>query len=157
MAATGRATAIMSAPPAVVFDAITDIDGLPVWNAVMSSVVDQPEELVAGSEWVVEFRALGQTWHSRAVLEDIDRAAFRFTYRSGTDDGNPSWARWRWAVDDDPAGSRVTVTWELHPATFWRRMLLVRVRSFQLTRREVPESLRTLAAEVSAPRRPGVG
>lgn len=150
MATVGETTAIVPAAPAVVFDAITDISRLPDWNAVMSTVVDQPGRLTPGCEWVVEFQVLGRTWHSRAVLEDVDRASRRFTYRSGTDDGNPSWARWCWAVDEDPAGSRVTVSWELHPATFWRRVLLVRIRGLQLARREVPESLRALASHVSA-------
>ena len=149
MVTTGETSAIVPAAPSVVFDVITDIGGLPAWNAVMTSVVEQPDELTPGREWVVEFRALGQSWRSRAVIEDLDRAARRFTYRSGTDDGNPSWARWRWTVDEDPAGSRVTVGWELHPVTFWRRTLLVRVRGSQLARREVPESLRALASHVS--------
>lgn len=50
MANKGQATAIVAAPPSVVFDAITDIEGLPAWNAVMRSVVEQPAEMVPGSE-----------------------------------------------------------------------------------------------------------
>lgn len=68
-----------------------------------------------------------------------------FAYRSCTDDGNPSYALWRWTVA--PAadgGSRVTVSWQLHPQTFWGRSLLVHVRNRQL-KREVPNSLESLA------------
>jgi hypothetical protein len=44
-----------------------------------------------------------------------------------------------------PGGCNVTVSYALHPSTFWRRVLLVRIRSRQLARREVPDSLRSLA------------
>jgi hypothetical protein len=68
-----------------------------------------------------------------------------FAYRSGTDDGNPSYAIWRWVVEDaSDGGSKVTVSWDLNPATFWRRLLLARVRARQL-RREVPASIDSLA------------
>ncbi len=79
-----------------------------------------------------------------------DAEARRFAYRSWTDDGNPSYAGWSWEVAEDPAGSRVTVAWELHPVTFWRRVLLVRIRARQLSRRELPESLTALAAAAKA-------
>jgi hypothetical protein len=64
--------------------------------------------------------------------------------------GNPSHARWAWHVHDNPAGSRVAVTFEPHPVTFWRRVLLVRVRSRPLARTEIPASLAELAARVGA-------
>jgi uncharacterized protein YndB with AHSA1/START domain len=154
--AQGTASAVIAAPPATVFEAIADIDRLPEWNAIMRSVVERPSELVPGAEWVVEFNALGQTWHSRSVLETLDPVQRRFEYLAGTDDGNPSRARWAWQVDDDPAGSRITVSWDLRPVTFWRRVLFVRIRSRQLARTEVPESLRALAAHVIDQRGPDV-
>ena len=129
-----------------VFGVVTDVAGLPSWNAAMTSVVAQPDRLDPGSEWVVEFHALGQTWRSRSTVEVLDTRARRFSYRSGTDDGNPSYARWTWEVAEDPVGSRVTVSWTLHPITFWRRLLLVRIRSRQLARQEVPASLAALRA-----------
>ena len=145
-------SAVIEASPAAVFATLTDIAGLPEWNGAMTKVVEEPEHLVAGAQWVVEFRALGQTWHSRSTLEELDVSARRFRYRSGTDDGNPSYAEWAWEVTDDPAGSRVTVRWSLHPMSFWRRVLLVRIRSRQLSRGEVPASLAALAtAVVTAP------
>lgn len=143
-------TTAIAAHPDTVFGIVTDISGLPSWNAAMTAVVDQPERLEVGAEWVVEFHALGQTWRSRSVLEELDVAARRFTYRSGTDDGNPSYARWTWVVEQDGRGSRVTVQWSLHPVTFWRRVLLVRIRGRQLARREVPTSLAALAAAATA-------
>jgi uncharacterized protein YndB with AHSA1/START domain len=146
----GRASAVVSADPDTVFRTLTDIDRLPSWNPVMTSVVERPEVLDAGAEWVVEFRALGQTWHSRSTVEELDIASRRFAYRSRTDDGNPSEARWTWEVTDDPGGSCVTVTWKLQPATFWRRVLLVRIRARQLTRTEVPASLDALATVTAA-------
>jgi uncharacterized protein YndB with AHSA1/START domain len=150
MAPVARASAVIPAAPDAVFAALTDIAALPSWNAVMVAVVDQPAKLDVGSEWVVEFHALGQTWRSRSTLEELDRTARRFVHQSATDDGNPSFARWTWEVTDDPAGSRVTVAWELHPVTFWRRVLLARIRARQLARTEIPTSLAALAATVVA-------
>jgi uncharacterized protein YndB with AHSA1/START domain len=140
------ASAIVPASPDVVFRTLTDIAGLPAWNARMTSVIDQPVALEVGAEWVVEFHVVGRSWRSRSTVEELDVAGRRFAYRSRTDDGNPSHANWAWNVAGDPAGSRVTVTWELHPVTFWRRVLLSRIRARQLARDELPTSLAALAA-----------
>lgn len=150
---TGSAHASLVVPTTAdaVFRTLTDIARLPEWNSAMTSVVDRPDRLEVGTEWVVEFNALGQTWRSRSIVEELDLARRRFAYRSGTDDGNPSYAVWRWEVTDDHAGSRVTVTWALHPATFWRRVLLARVRARQLARTEVPASLAALARAATDP------
>lgn len=141
-----RAVAHVAASPDAVFRTLTDIAGLPSWNTRMTSVVDQPVSLEVGAEWVVEFHALGQTWKSRSTVEELDATRRRFAYRSCTDDGNPSYASWAWEVADDPGGSRVTVAWALHPVTFWRRVLLSRIRSRQLARTELPASIAALAA-----------
>ena len=145
MTASAHASTVVSAPADVVFGTLIDIARLPEWNAVMTAVIEQPERLDVGAEWLVEFHALGQTWRSRSTVEELDVAGRRFAYRSGTDDGNPSYARWAWAVEDDGASSRVTVTWDLRPVTFWRRVLLVHIRARQLARTEVPASLAALA------------
>lgn len=150
MSSKGSSTAVVAAPTDAVFRMITDLDGLPTWNGKMTRVVEQPPRLQPGAEWVVEFHALGHTWRSRSVLEELDAERGRFAYRSRTDDGNPSEATWSWEVVPDPAGSRVTVSWTLRPQTFWRRVLLVRIRSRQLARTEVPASLEALAAAAVA-------
>jgi hypothetical protein len=149
MTAVTHASAVMTAGPDAVFGTLIDIARLPEWNAAMTSVVEHPDRLEVGAEWVVEFRVLGRTWRSRSTVEDIDVAARRFAYRSGTDDGNPSYAHWAWNVTEDAAGSRVTVTWELQPVTFWRRALLVRIRGRQLARTELPTSIAALATTVT--------
>lgn len=146
---TGRTETIIDAPCAAVFGRITDVAGLPMWNAAMTRVCERPDVLEAGTEWVVEFHALGRTWRSRSRCEDIDAAKGRFAYRSGTDDGNPSYADWRWTVTPAGTGSRVEVSWDLHPLTFWRRALLVRIRAQQLAKREVSKSLIELGRIVS--------
>lgn len=150
---TGWSTAISPAgatcsrtvpcPPDRVFAAVIDISRLPEWNDIMVRVVEPVPDLVVGSEWVVEFHAMGSTWRSRSRVESIDRGIRSFAYRSSTDDGNPSYALWSWKIDPDPAGSLVTVRWHLHPVTFWRRILLARIRSRQLTR-EIPASIAAL-------------
>ena len=56
----------------------------------------------AGSAWVVELHALGQSWPSRSTVTLLDRSTRRFSYRSQTDDGNPSHADWNWQVADAP-------------------------------------------------------
>jgi len=151
----GKASAVVATSPDALFCALTDIGGLPSWNEKMTSVVERPATLEVGAEWVVEFHVLGRTWRSRSTLEELNLAGRRFAYRSCTDDGNPSYARWAWEVTEDPAGSRVTVTWDLHPATFWRRVLLVRIRGGQLARTEVPVSLAALASVAVAVTAPG--
>ena len=147
---TGSASSshVIPASADAVFATLTDIARLPEWNDVMTAVIEQPDRLEVGAEWLVEFHALGQTWRSRSTVEELDVAGHRLVYRSVTDDGNPSFARWTWTVTDDGAGSRVTVKWELRPATFWRRVLLVHIRARQLARTEIPASLAALAGAV---------
>lgn len=148
---TSAVTAGIPADPDALFRAITDIEGLARWNRAITSVVDTPAELIEGSEWVVELHALGQTWRSRSKLLHLDLGARRFAYRSSTDDGNPSWVDWQWSVDDRPAGAEVTVTWQLHPVTFWRRVLFSHIRNRQLARIEVPQSLSAISRHIAAP------
>ena len=67
---------------------------------------------------------MGQSWRSRSRLEELDRERRVFTYRSGTDDGNPSYA-------------------------LWRKVLLGPVRHRQLRRSEVPASIAALEAALA--------
>jgi Polyketide cyclase / dehydrase and lipid transport. len=140
------ATRVVAAPAAEVFALITSPARLPEWNRAILRVVDAPDRLVPGAEWVVQLSALGQSWPSRSTLCVLDPATRRFEYRSQTDDGNPSYVDWSWLVADAPGGCEVTVSFALHPATFWRRVLLAKIRAWQLGRHEVAESLRTLAS-----------
>ena len=141
---------IIPADPDAVFRAITDIDRLPSWNDAITAVIRAPAELVVGSEWVVELHALGQRWPSRSTLTKLDSENRCFGYRSCTDDGNPSWVDWHWSVDAHPDGARVTVQWDLHPATFWRKVLFVHIRRRQLSRTEIPASLAALGRHAAA-------
>ncbi|MGH3184333.1 MAG: SRPBCC family protein [Streptosporangiaceae bacterium] len=141
----GQITREVPASPDAVCAKITDLAGLPSWNAAMTAIVEQPERLEPGAEWVVEFHIFGRTWRSRACCEVIDSGARRFTYRTLTDDGNPSHSQWRWEVDETDRGAEVRVHFELYPVTFWRRFLLGRVRARQLARRELPASLAALS------------
>ncbi len=52
----------------------------------------------------------------------------RFTYRSQSDDGNPSYADWRWQLTAGPDATRVDVEVDIRPRTFWRRHLLSKLR-----------------------------
>ena len=150
MTLTARAEGAVRAAPDEVFTVLTDVARLPDWNARMTAVVEPPTRLEPGAEWVVAFRVLGQSWRSRSRVESIDPLGHRFVHTSRTDDGNPSHALWEWTVDPDPAGSRVRVSWSLHPATFWRRTLLVRMRARQLARTELPASLAALSTIVTS-------
>jgi hypothetical protein len=131
------------------FAVVTDVDRLPEWNSIIRDVVERPSVLARDAEWVVELSAMGNTWRSRSRVLEHDVAALRFAYRSRTDDGNPSYGDWCWQVVGDQGGSRVTVTWDLHPQTFWRRVLLAPVRNRQL-KREVRASLRALERAAQA-------
>ena len=143
-------TRYLDVEPDAAFRTIADIDALPRWNNAITRVLDAPNPLTVGDEWVVELSALGRAWSSRSRLIALDRDARRFSYRSATDDGNPSYAEWTWTVAEAPGGCEVTVAWALYPQTFWRRALLVRVRQHQLLKTEVPTSLVALPAAVDA-------
>ena len=110
----------------------------------MTEVVERPARLSPGEEWVVEFGVLGRKWRSRSTLLELDESRGLFAYRSATDDGNPSYSEWLWVVEPHPAGSIVAVKWTLNPQTFWRKVLLSRVRHHQL-KSEVSASLEALA------------
>ena len=144
MTITKTASAVLDASPDAVFGTLTDIPRLPAWNDAIVKVVEPLAALESGAEWLVEVHALGQSWTSRSRITDVDAAQRRFSYRSCTDDGNPSYALWTWTVDPHPDGSHVTVTMELNPITFWRRVLLARIRARQVGRTELPRSLRAL-------------
>jgi uncharacterized protein YndB with AHSA1/START domain len=94
----GTATVVGTVPRSAddVFGFLTDLDRLQEWNAIMTAVVERPAALEAGVEWVVELKALGSRWRSRSRVEEYNPEQRVFTYRSGTDDGNPSYAIWRW-------------------------------------------------------------
>lgn len=140
----GSVNETVDADPQGMFAVITDVDRLAEWNDLIQEVVERPAEVEAGTEWVVRFKAMGSSWNSRSRVDEHDREALRFAYRSQSDDGNPSFARWTWQIAGDPAGARVTVDWELHPKTFWRRVLLARIRHRQLPR-EVRASIQAAA------------
>jgi uncharacterized membrane protein len=147
MALSGSVTQVVAAPAPAVFALVTDIERLPTWNQLIQNVDERPETVARDAEWVVELRAMGNTWHSRSRVLEHNPGSGRFVYRSQTDDGNPSYAIWTWTVDDDPTGATVTVSWELYPKTFVRRVLMAPVRNRQL-RNEVRASI--LAAERAA-------
>lgn len=143
MALRGSETQSLNAPASAVFALVTDIGRLPEWNGIITRVVEQPTTLAPDAEWVVELEAMGSSWKSRSRVLAHDPVARRFEYRSQTDDGNPSYGDWLWEVSDKDNVAKVTVSWDLYPQTFWRRILLARVRHRQL-RSEVRASLRSL-------------
>jgi uncharacterized protein YndB with AHSA1/START domain len=149
----GAASVEMDAPASEVFAAITDVAALPRWNAHIRRVLDAPDgPLVEGAEWVVLMSAMGTTWPSRGRVLVLHPETFRFEHLSRSDDGNPSWAGWRWQVT--PLGARrarLSVEWDINPRTFWRRALFARLRDRQLAE-EVTTSLAVLAGTLSARR-----
>jgi hypothetical protein len=77
---------------------------------------------------VIQMRAMGGRWPSRARALIVDRTALSFEHRSCSDDGNPSYALWSWRVSPGERGSTLTVTWAAYPRSFWRKLLIARVR-----------------------------
>ncbi len=88
----------------------------------------RPVVLGVGAEWIVAFHAMKTRWNSRSRAVEVDREAGRFAYRSQSDDGNPSYADWRWQLSGVPGGTRVDVEVDIRPRTFWRRRLLSDLR-----------------------------
>lgn len=143
------ATASVDFAPPDVFRTVTDIQGLQTWNEGIVELVEVPDRLQEGSLWKVRVRAMGQSWVSTSTVTELNPDGGRFSYRSQSDDGNPSYADWAWHVEPDGAGSRVTVTVDLNPTTFWRRHLLIKVRRPGL-RKEMQRSLEALPSAISA-------
>jgi uncharacterized protein YndB with AHSA1/START domain len=123
-------SATVPAPPEVVFRRITDIERLVEWNAEITHVHEAPPVVQPGEQWVVEIRAMGTHWRSRSEAVEVDAARGVFAYRSVSDDGNPSFADWRWELTpvEGGAATRVDVHLAAHPRTFWRRHLLSNLR-----------------------------
>jgi uncharacterized protein YndB with AHSA1/START domain len=127
---TLHSTTVVALSPGEVFDVITDIERLPDWNREIAKVTASPGLLAVGSEWVVTMHAMKTTWASRSRVLEIDRDSGVFAYRSQSDDGNPSFADWRWQLQPDSAGggTHVTVEVDVHPRTFLRRWLFSELR-----------------------------
>jgi uncharacterized protein YndB with AHSA1/START domain len=154
----GQASTTIDTSPSNAFTAITQVERLPEWNKRIASVVDAPQTpLAEGVEWVVEMLVPPAKWKSRSRVENIDRDRLVFEHTSQTDDGNPTNITWRWTVNPNPAGAKVTVEWACYPKTFWRQFLFAKQRRRQLER-EVPASLDAMAyhlAPAEVPSRPG--
>lgn len=145
---TGSVSGAVPASPDAVFAAVTHIERLPEWNEIIQRVTECPEVLKENAEWVVEVKPPGMPkWLSRSTVLEFDESARRFRYRTRTEDGNPSWSDWEWQTDDAPGGATVTVSWELHPQTFARKVLFSRVRDRSL-RKEARASIEALGAIV---------
>lgn len=144
--AGGSASAGLNVPAGDVFALITDTARLPEWNARIRRVLEPPGRPLAPSvEWVVQMQVWGSSWPSRSTTVTCEAGSLLFEYVSRSDDGNPSFAHWRWQVTPLPGQrSRIEVTWLVAPRTFWRRALFGRLRRQQF-RAEVPASLRALA------------
>ncbi len=153
---TSRASAEMAAPAAAVFAALTDVERLPTWNARIDRVVEPwPHPMALDATWVVQMKIPSPpaTWPSRARCTAYDAQRRTFGHVSVTDDGNPSFVDWSWAVvPSGPDTSRVDVSWTVNPRTFWRRLLLARLRRAQLPR-EVAASLQELSGRLASERR----
>jgi uncharacterized protein YndB with AHSA1/START domain len=145
----GRVTDHLAVDPDALFTLVTAVQRLPEWNAHVRRVVEGPAGLVPGSEWVVEMRAMGTGWNSRSRVVELDPSKRRFVYQSQSDDENPSYALWTWEVLPAGQGTDVTVSYELHPKTFWRTVLLSRIRHHQV-QREIQTSLGAAAALLGA-------
>jgi uncharacterized protein YndB with AHSA1/START domain len=143
------AGAHIDAPPAIVYGLLTDVSRLPEWNQAITEVVEVPAQLLPGAVWKVRLHALGQSWVSRSQVSELDPDAGRFSYRSQSDDGNPSYADWVWLVDADGDGSSVVVSVVLEPMTFWRKHLFVKIRRPAL-RGEMSSSLDALGSALRA-------
>jgi Polyketide cyclase / dehydrase and lipid transport len=125
----GIETIELSRTPSEVFDLLVDVEQLPGWNAHVHHVITPPDRpLAEGVEWVIQMRAMGTKWPSRARALTVDRAGMHFEHRSCSDDGNPTYGLWSWQVVPTPGGCQLTVSWTVHPRSFWRKLLLARLR-----------------------------
>jgi len=120
-----------------VFDLITDVDRLPEWNDAIERVVERPAQLAPGLEWVVVMHPHGlPPWKSRSHLDEIEPGR-RFAYTTRSDDGNPSYALWRWDLTPIESGSHLSVSWDVYPKTIGRKLLAAPLRRRMLARETV--------------------
>ncbi len=108
----------LPADPDALFETLVNPHRLPEWNKAITTVIDGPETLAPGDEWVVEMAALAQRWQSRSQVKVLNCSTRRFEYTSQSDDGNPSYAIWScesprvsWRLDyldPAPAGTGVS-------------------------------------------------
>jgi hypothetical protein len=146
-------TGHVSAPPDELFALIIDVERLPDWNRCVPRLIEAPGELAAGTEWVIWQKAFGSGWASRSTVTTIDAKARVFIHRTQTTDGNASYAIWTWTIADVAGDAELTVHFELHPKTFWRRKVFARIRRRQLQREirtSIAEADRLLVAERAA-------
>jgi hypothetical protein len=142
----------LNASPERVFAVLTDVAGLPDWNAKVHHVIEQPEaSLAEDAEWVVQMRAMGTKWPSRSHATVIDPDNWRFEHTSRTDDGNPSYGMWSWEIRPLATGSELKVTWAVYLRSFWRRTLLAPLRRPRLEA-EVRASLAGLNDYLNSPK-----
>lgn len=145
----GRADSSVDAEPDRVFATLTDIAHLPQWNRRIAKVLRvSPGPLEPGFQWCVQMVVPPARWVSRARLVRYEPDQRVFAHISQTDDGNPSFAEWTWTVTPAGDGSRIHVEWAVHPKTFWRRLLLARLRERQLPR-EVDASMSALSEHLA--------
>jgi uncharacterized protein YndB with AHSA1/START domain len=140
----GSASDRVDADAEAVFRLITDVGRLPEWNDAIESVVERPSDLTTGAEWIVKMHpSRMMSWKSRSTVEEIDRDAHRFTYRTVNADGNPSYTEWNWEITPLESGADVSVTWDVYLETIDRRLLAGPIRQRQL-RKEVAASLHAI-------------
>ena len=127
-----------------VFEHITNIDLLPTWNRAIEQVVESPPALTPGAEWVVVMHPSAMPrWKSRSRGVEEITPGTSFTYRSQTDDGNPSFVTWQWLLTPAIDGTDVTVRWDGYPQTVGRRLVGAPLRR-RMLQHEAPASLESL-------------
>jgi hypothetical protein len=138
------------ADPGALFTRITDLERLPDWNKAIERVIDRPDALTLGASWTVQMHpSHAVRWKSVSTLSEMNREAFRFSYRTVNADGNPSYTLWAWALTPTPDGVLVSVHWDGYLETLDRRILAGPIRCRQL-RKEVAKSLVALTELVSS-------
>jgi Polyketide cyclase / dehydrase and lipid transport len=145
------AEATVGTEPRVVFEMITRLEHLPIWNSAVEEVIEQPHRLTPGATWTVQMHpAKLMRWKSVSTLQELDADACRFAYRSVNADGNPSYSLWRWEVSSQGEAAKVSVRWDVYLETLDRRLLAGPIRRRQL-RREVSASLEAVANLAARP------
>jgi uncharacterized protein YndB with AHSA1/START domain len=146
----GQASAQIDVTPTLAFATLTDLHRLPEWNNRIPAVLEEPVgPLAEGVEWKVRMSVPPAKWVSRARVLRYDPVQLTFQHISQSDDGNPSYAIWTWTATPADSGAVVKVTWDVHPETFWRRLLFGKIRRRQLAD-EVPASLHALRYHLAA-------
>jgi uncharacterized membrane protein len=112
----------VGAPSEAVWALVSDVTRTPEWSPVVrrSEWLSEPAGPVVGARFRGHNRFNGFRWSRECVVTEVEHCrAFAFE----TLGGDQTQTRWRYQLDPDSAGTRVTLAYEVVSMPRWVRLL----------------------------------